>query len=32
MTEKQFIPKEYKNSIHKGRFTWSSPSNIALVK
>jgi len=32
MTERQFILKEYKNSIEKGSFTWSSPSNIALVK
>ncbi|WP_298555519.1 diphosphomevalonate decarboxylase [uncultured Algibacter sp.] len=27
-----FIPKAYSNSIEKGSFTWSSPSNIALVK
>lgn len=32
MKEEQFIPKAYKNSIKKGSFTWSSPSNIALVK
>lgn len=32
MTEQDFIPKVYKNSIEKGSFTWSSPSNIALVK
>lgn len=32
MTEKDFIPKTYTNSIEKGSFTWSSPSNIALVK
>lgn len=32
MTEKDFIPKSYSNSIHSGTFTWSSPSNIALVK
>lgn len=32
MTEKDFIPKGYSNSIEKGSFTWSSPSNIALVK
>ena len=32
MTEKDFIPKLYTNSIEKGSFTWSSPSNIALVK
>jgi diphosphomevalonate decarboxylase len=32
MTEKDFIPKLYSNSIEYGSFTWSSPSNIALVK
>ena len=32
MTEKDFIPKSYSNSIDEGSFTWSSPSNIALVK
>ncbi|MEM5563830.1 diphosphomevalonate decarboxylase [Psychroserpens sp. AS72] len=32
MTERNFIPKPYKNSIENGSFTWSSPSNIALVK
>jgi diphosphomevalonate decarboxylase len=32
MTEKDFIPKLYSNSIEFGSFTWSSPSNIALVK
>lgn len=32
MIEKDFIPKLYKNSIENGSFTWSSPSNIALVK
>ncbi|GAA4238683.1 diphosphomevalonate decarboxylase [Postechiella marina] len=32
MQENQFIPKSYSNSIEKGSFTWSSPSNIALVK
>ncbi|MEW4923822.1 diphosphomevalonate decarboxylase [Algibacter sp. 2305UL17-15] len=32
MTEKKFIPKPYSNSIENGSFTWSSPSNIALVK
>ncbi|WOD44525.1 diphosphomevalonate decarboxylase [Hwangdonia lutea] len=32
MTEKHFIPKAYKNSAEKGSYTWSSPSNIALVK
>jgi len=32
MTEKDFIPKEYKTSIENGKITWESPSNIALVK
>ncbi|MFD1160909.1 diphosphomevalonate/mevalonate 3,5-bisphosphate decarboxylase family protein [Hwangdonia seohaensis] len=32
MTEQIFIPKAYKNTIEKGSYTWSSPSNIALVK
>lgn len=32
MIQEQFIPKTYKNSIEKGSYTWSSPSNIALVK
>ncbi|WP_166967105.1 diphosphomevalonate/mevalonate 3,5-bisphosphate decarboxylase family protein [Yeosuana marina] len=32
MTEQNFIPKAYSESIEKGQFTWSSPSNIALVK
>ncbi|MEP5341685.1 MAG: diphosphomevalonate decarboxylase [Algibacter sp.] len=32
MQEEQFIPKSYTNSIENGSFTWSSPSNIALVK
>lgn len=32
MKEKDFIPKSYSNSIESGSFTWSSPSNIALVK
>lgn len=32
MTEQDFILKPYANSIEKGSFTWSSPSNIALVK
>ncbi|AUP80202.1 diphosphomevalonate/mevalonate 3,5-bisphosphate decarboxylase family protein [Flavivirga eckloniae] len=32
MQEDQFIPKPYANSIKSGSFTWSSPSNIALVK
>ena len=32
MRDEQFIPKAYTNSIESGSFTWSSPSNIALVK
>lgn len=32
MKEEQFIAKPYTNSIDDGSFTWSSPSNIALVK
>lgn len=32
MLVKEFIPKEYTNSLDEGSFKWSSPSNIALVK
>lgn len=32
MVEQDFIPKKYTKSIENGSFTWSSPSNIALVK
>lgn len=32
MTTQNFIPKSYINSVESGSFTWSSPSNIALVK
>lgn len=32
MTEKDFIPQPYTKTVEKGSFTWSSPSNIALVK
>ncbi|ULC60124.1 diphosphomevalonate decarboxylase [Flaviramulus sp. BrNp1-15] len=32
MTEEKFIPKPYSKAVEKGNFTWSSPSNIALVK
>lgn len=32
MLEENFIPKKYSVSIENGSFTWSSPSNIALVK
>lgn len=32
MKEEEFIPKNYTNSVDSGSVTWSSPSNIALVK
>ncbi|TXE19336.1 diphosphomevalonate decarboxylase [Psychroserpens burtonensis] len=32
MTEKDFISKPYSKTLESGSFTWSSPSNIALVK
>ncbi|OYQ45557.1 diphosphomevalonate decarboxylase [Flavobacterium cyanobacteriorum] len=32
MTEKDFIPTRYTNQAGRGSFTWSAPSNIALVK
>lgn len=32
MTEQEFIPASYSNTIEKGVVTWESPSNIALVK
>lgn len=32
MTEQYFIPKTYLKLLESGSFTWSSPSNIALVK
>jgi len=32
MTEQSFVPTSYNNLIHKGKITWESPSNIALVK
>lgn len=32
MTENDFIPQHYNTTLEKGHFTWSSPSNIALVK
>ena len=32
MIENKFIPKPYPNTVENGSFTWSSPSNIALVK
>ena len=32
MTEKDFIPHNYTINVESGSLTWSSPSNIALVK
>ncbi|NJX15264.1 diphosphomevalonate/mevalonate 3,5-bisphosphate decarboxylase family protein [Tamlana crocina] len=32
MTESHFVPKPYSVNIESGTVTWSSPSNIALVK
>lgn len=32
MTESKFILKKYNNLIENGSYSWSSPSNIALVK
>jgi len=32
MTAQDFIPKLYSKNLEKGSYTWSSPSNIALVK
>lgn len=32
MPNKDFIPSQYPNTIEKGSFKWSAPSNIALVK
>ncbi|WP_299225778.1 diphosphomevalonate decarboxylase [uncultured Psychroserpens sp.] len=32
MTEHTFIPETYSKTINNGSYTWSSPSNIALVK
>lgn len=32
MTKNDFIPKPYTRSLEDGQITWSSPSNIALVK
>lgn len=31
-TETDFIPKSFSKTIESGTFTWSAPSNIALVK
>ncbi len=32
MTEQDFISKPYAKALENGSFTWSAPSNIALVK
>jgi len=32
MTTADFVPEKYLNQIESGSFTWSAPSNIALVK
>lgn len=32
MTEKDFIPSPYTQTVDSGSFEWSAPSNIALVK
>lgn len=32
MTEQDFIPQSYSKEQTKGRVTWESPSNIALIK
>lgn len=32
LSEKDFIPSDYKKDVQKGGFSWSAPSNIALVK
>ena len=32
MTEKNFIPTAYKNTVQSGSVSWKAPSNIALVK
>ncbi|XCF06733.1 diphosphomevalonate decarboxylase [Tamlana crocina] len=32
MTESHFVPKPYSVNVESGTFSWSSPSNIALVK
>ncbi|WP_396169250.1 diphosphomevalonate/mevalonate 3,5-bisphosphate decarboxylase family protein [Flavobacterium sp.] len=31
-SENDFIPKKFSQSVETGKFEWSSPSNIALVK
>ena len=32
MTEQDFILKTYSRNFEGGKFTWESPSNIALIK
>jgi diphosphomevalonate decarboxylase len=32
MTETDFIPSKYSQTLAQGNFSWSAPSNIALVK
>lgn len=32
LSTSHFVPKDYLNTIEKGSFEWSAPSNIALVK
>lgn len=32
VSEKDFIPSAYKNTVQNGSYKWSAPSNIALVK
>ena len=32
MTEQDFIPQKYSKEVQEGKFSWQSPSNIALVK
>ena len=32
LSEKDFVPETYTNSVQTGSFEWSAPSNIALVK
>jgi diphosphomevalonate decarboxylase len=32
MTETNFIPSKYSQTLGQGNFSWSAPSNIALVK
>lgn len=32
MTEQDFIPKKYTNTVQNGKVTWEAPSNIALIK